>query len=414
MFINLALRCHMLFFAIFLLIGLADASPKKTDIKPSFDCHKAKTEAERLVCANWNLALSDLILNDLYLEAIKQTGNEKIREQQKRWISEERDKKCLKRKKYLTADLSSCYRQRIRALAERIEVPQGLNEKYTKLLLSKKIVEPPSATENPAKRFIQENNLSNTVTHMLGECSATGMWLRFWDGKHLIVKNHSSSVECTGRSVHNFWDSSYCLLDGKFITTEKGFFSCPAPYATQEVISLGKTYLETHVTELLGNQKTKERFLGRFLEVVKETKNPYLSGNWLYTNETMTFVSKNLDKLSILAKSYEESIIGVLEDLMKVHDAIMSSPNWKDKFKNYRPHLSHHYADTHYNPVSEGFDVITGIEQKRITAHVHYTYHELYHRFWYKCYQQQSIKLAYKAIAGLHGVMLKSRNKKLP
>lgn len=374
-------------------------------IKPSFDCQEASTKVEHLICSDSNLALSDLILNDLYLIAKKENSN--IRDEQRKWLLEERNNNCLRRKQYLIANLSLCYRNRIRELSEHITIPETLREKYTKLLLSNKMFALPSAIKEPEKRFIIQNNLNYAVTHMLGACEDNGMSVRFWDGKHLIVSNHSSSVECTGRSVHGFWDSTYCLLNNEFIPTNNDFFSCPDPYAIQEVTRLGTTYLENHVNDLIGSDKFKEGILRQILRIVSETKNPYLTGNWLYSNEIMNFVLENTNKVSTLSKPYEVAIINLLGDLIKVHDSIITNPDWENKFASYKPYHSSHYMDTSYNQVSEGFNVVPGISQERVARYIHYTYHELYHRFWYKCYKQKSTQLAYKAITKLHESLLK-------
>lgn len=359
-----------------------------------------------MICSNSNLALSDYILNDLYLIAKKKNSN--IRNEQRKWLIEERDKNCLRRKKYIISDLAGCYRNRIRALSDSIVIADDIKEKYAKLLLSNKTFTLPSAIEEPEKRFITQNNLNYAVNHMLGACEDNGMSVRFWDGKHLIVRNHSSSVECTGRSVHGFWDSTYCLLDNEFIPTNDGFFSCPVPYAIQEVTKLGTTYLENHVNDLIGSLKSKEGMLRKILGIVSETKNPYLTGNWLYSNETMDFVLENIDKISILSKPYEIAIINLLGDLVKVHDSIITNPDWENKFASYKPHHSNNYMDTSYNSVSDGFNIVAGISQERVAQNIHYTYHELYHRFWYKCYKQKSTQLTYKAITKLHESLLKS------
>lgn len=96
---------------------------------------------------------------------------------------------------------------------------------------------------------------------------------------------------------------------------------------------------------------------------------------------------------------YKDAVLAIMDDLIKVHDAILADADWEERFDAYRPYESANYMDTGYNPVSEGFAEIPGIEQTRVAPQVHYTYHELYHRFWYRCYRNGSMAPAYQALS---------------
>jgi uncharacterized protein len=89
---------------------------------PSFDCAKASTRVERMICDNPRIAQLDSELADAYRIALRDapwaSANRRIREEQKAWVAERnrcRDPRCLRQS----------YRQRIAQL--RSEVSGGGN-----------------------------------------------------------------------------------------------------------------------------------------------------------------------------------------------------------------------------------------------------------------------------------------------
>jgi len=69
------------------------STPKQmSSISPSFDCGKASTESERLICSNNDLAKADIQLAHAYKDAInKATDKSALRSEQNRWLKNERD-----------------------------------------------------------------------------------------------------------------------------------------------------------------------------------------------------------------------------------------------------------------------------------------------------------------------------------
>ena len=83
----------------------------------SFDCKKAKSEVEKMICADAELSILDEHLSDLYRNILKSTAKpedqDRIRREQKLWLRE--------RDKCFTAPcVASQYNDRQLALAERV------------------------------------------------------------------------------------------------------------------------------------------------------------------------------------------------------------------------------------------------------------------------------------------------------
>jgi uncharacterized protein YecT (DUF1311 family) len=76
---------------------------------PSFDCSRARTNMELLICADKELTLLDSILGDLYwnvFESLNSQNQRVLRQKQRVWI-EQRNNKCAAKIGYLSAEISS-------------------------------------------------------------------------------------------------------------------------------------------------------------------------------------------------------------------------------------------------------------------------------------------------------------------
>ena len=78
-------------FFVILVILLSPLSLSATTTNPSFDCSKAKSEAEKMVCSDPQLARLDRELNRVYLlaynkSALNKTGKRYLRAEQVGWI----------------------------------------------------------------------------------------------------------------------------------------------------------------------------------------------------------------------------------------------------------------------------------------------------------------------------------------
>lgn len=76
----------------------------------SFDCSKAGTRTEKMICADSELSGLDERLSEVFQKAVKQSASQENRLQQKRWMSEERDR-CRD-----SACISATYKRRIAQL----------------------------------------------------------------------------------------------------------------------------------------------------------------------------------------------------------------------------------------------------------------------------------------------------------
>lgn len=88
-----------------LLILILISSPV---FSASFDCNKAESDAEVMVCATNNLSMADDVLGQLYHKLVK--DNPSLREEQRRWIRDVRDAATS------PEELQDVYSERIREL----------------------------------------------------------------------------------------------------------------------------------------------------------------------------------------------------------------------------------------------------------------------------------------------------------
>lgn len=92
----------------------------------SFDCGKAQTQVEKLICADAELTKLDEYLASAYSAALKVDGNAaSVRREQKQWVKERNgcvDASCVK----------NAYQSRIRVMAQSIEGAQGIEALYGK------------------------------------------------------------------------------------------------------------------------------------------------------------------------------------------------------------------------------------------------------------------------------------------
>ena len=130
----------------------------------SFDCSKAGTRAEKMICGNSELSGLDERLSAVFQEVVKQSADQETRVRQKRWISEERDR-CKD-----SACMSAAYKKRIAELeavaAEAEEVMKIIidtpksgwrNSFGEKVLYTQKVSYPASSVET------QEEQSSSAV-----------------------------------------------------------------------------------------------------------------------------------------------------------------------------------------------------------------------------------------------------------
>ena len=120
----------------------------------SFDCSKAGTRAEKMICADSKLSGLDERLSEVFQKAVKQSAGQEIKLRQKRWISEERDR-CRD-----VACMSAAYKKRIAQLESVdaaadevmriiIDTPKsGWRNSYgEEVLYTQKVSYPPSSVE---------------------------------------------------------------------------------------------------------------------------------------------------------------------------------------------------------------------------------------------------------------------------
>lgn len=85
------------------------------DIQPSFDCSKAKTNSEKAICRNAELAALDGQLAGVYQKLIK-AGDQKMRESQRYWMKKRDDSIVSKSDQEAIVVLIDLYKMRLREL----------------------------------------------------------------------------------------------------------------------------------------------------------------------------------------------------------------------------------------------------------------------------------------------------------
>lgn len=81
---------------------------------PGFDCHKATTATEHVVCSDDTLGSLDKNLNDVYQKCLTKVSNpEQLRVEQRNWLKKERSDS-----KTDVEDLKKVYIERIAELAK--------------------------------------------------------------------------------------------------------------------------------------------------------------------------------------------------------------------------------------------------------------------------------------------------------
>lgn len=373
-------------------------------IAPSFNCLKSNTDIEQVICSNDEIALSDLIMNDLYKSSKRRTDFTTIKKAQRLWIKK-RNNWCNEDKR-LTSNMSAlklCYRERIRELAdgnsENTTEISHLIPKYKNILLKHNLFKSKHTSNDVHIKFVSDLDLTSHVIHLLGDCNESTYNIEFWDGKRLKVKIYSNAIECTGRSVHYVpHTKSYCLKNNKFIQTDN-YFSCPTNYSDQEVVNLASRYLQENISNISGKAKTKRMFLYNILNTVRYSKNPYLTDGRLYSKTAMRFVADNANLIVSAAKDYQSPVIEILEDLVLIYGHIRNAENWESKIKSHEHHVPTRYLDTSYNELSAKFPPLSmGFEETIAPQEIIYSYKELYFRFWARTIKQNSMSEAKNTI----------------
>ncbi|WP_218512011.1 lysozyme inhibitor LprI family protein [Variovorax sp. dw_308] len=86
--------------------------PTASEVRPSFDCAKARTVVEHLICNDASLASLDVRMSDSYKDALRTTDDRAgLRKAQKAWLEDSRNR-CM-----TVACLQSSYEQRIASLS---------------------------------------------------------------------------------------------------------------------------------------------------------------------------------------------------------------------------------------------------------------------------------------------------------
>lgn len=70
----------------------AEAKPESNEAtSPSFDCEKASTQAERLICSDAELSALDAQMMALYQRLAEIQSDDSLKKEQRKWIKEDRD-----------------------------------------------------------------------------------------------------------------------------------------------------------------------------------------------------------------------------------------------------------------------------------------------------------------------------------
>lgn len=85
------------------------------DIRPSFDCSKARTPSEKAICRSAELSGLDRQLTQVYQKLLKE-GDQEIRESQRNWMKKRDDSIVSKRDQEVITVLVDLYKERLKEL----------------------------------------------------------------------------------------------------------------------------------------------------------------------------------------------------------------------------------------------------------------------------------------------------------
>ena len=163
----------------------------------SFDCDKATTSVEKLICGSPELRIADIQLYEIYMRAIRQSKNSnQIRSEQRQWL------KITRSKSKSTTSLSIAYQERITQLESKITFVtcEADDTRYCN-----------SEINNDYKKTISE-----LVTLLSSRISSSEME-RF----HQIQDEWQNKVECSCEQETNEENGNGTEWSGYFVSCEK-------------------------------------------------------------------------------------------------------------------------------------------------------------------------------------------------
>lgn len=233
-------------FTLAIVSGLSFAESPLGQVSPSFDCNKARSEVEKIICfgPSDELRLMDLFMSDLYRHALANSEDpERIRSTQREWlyfrdnyyhredIGDEAGLECS------FGRLHECYRYRIGQLWSS-KVENHMYEKYKAIL---GWGDPP---DDKVEAFLYERQARHAVRQVGQWCIGFKEEVVVYD-QPVLVTEYSGSMTCGGTSHAFRLLKFYCETDDSFVEKQERTQNLPIWEVDREPLSVPQSELDS-------------------------------------------------------------------------------------------------------------------------------------------------------------------------
>lgn len=183
-----------------------------------FDCAKAKTKIEKLICANPNLSELDKNLSTLYNQVLlKSPVPEDTKQQQREWVKESRNT-CEN-----AASLEQAYTSRISDLEEQLKkLPFKPALDTPLLVLPSRSAEERDAAGNIGAEIVKKEPLELIGRVSEGHNAAGANFLIVSGKKYYLIRYGWALTDEQRNMLTNFEGNEYVLLKGQLVTYKGG------------------------------------------------------------------------------------------------------------------------------------------------------------------------------------------------
>jgi len=362
-------------------------------VLPSFNCYKASTDIEKMICENSWVSALDSVLNVYYEEALKTESRDEVKSSQRDWMKNRMQ--CVKENPatLVSAPLQQCYQYRI----EEIRNQYGIKD--TKEILEKISLKLGvllySSDASDGEKFIALKNFSDLV-YGLGESLCSYIPEKIYrHGEYTVsTRVHGSSV-CGGTSVPANERYQYCEKEnGDFIPGSVWACFDEKGYARIVTDTLKKNSYQKFFT-LLRSEITDEK------NDIKKEQNPliqFLYSDAIHSIASETMFSKKFLELYSGSRNLIHSLLNYdVEDYRKIlsgmqctYDMIHKSSRWEQIFESSVP-------TTNWQPIGNYWygKQFKGCDAYNIDiAGERYSQKELYVLFWKLFFENKTTKYA--------------------